>query len=50
MDETDAELVKKMVTVLNSNRRADWIDCHNLRIIKNGPTLHLDCHLTLPGI
>lgn len=48
MDETDAELVKKMVTVLNANRRDDWIDCHNLRIIKNGPTLHLDCHLTLP--
>ncbi|MGG9972010.1 cation diffusion facilitator family transporter [Ferruginibacter sp. SUN002] len=48
MDEADTELVEKMVTLLNANRREDWIDCHNLRIIKNGPTLHLDCHLTLP--
>jgi cation diffusion facilitator family transporter len=48
MDETDTELMARMVTLLNANRREDWMDCHNLRIIKNGPTLHLDCHLTVP--
>jgi hypothetical protein len=26
----------------------EWIDLHNLRVIKYGSTLHLDCHLTLP--
>ena len=26
----------------------NWIDLHNLRIIKYGATLHLDCHLTVP--
>jgi hypothetical protein len=24
------------------------VDLHNLRIIKYGPVLHLDCHLTVP--
>jgi cation diffusion facilitator family transporter len=48
MDEADAELLKQMVTMLNKNRRENWIDLHNLRIIKYGGTLHLDCHLTVP--
>jgi cation diffusion facilitator family transporter len=48
MDETDRELLEKMVAVLNANRTANWIDLHNLRIIKYGSILHLDCHLTVP--
>lgn len=48
MDEADTGLIAKMVALLNENRKEDWMDCHNLRIIKNGPTLHLDCHLTVP--
>jgi len=48
MDEADADLLKKMVLVLNSNRRENWIDLHNLRIIKYGAVLHMDCHLTVP--
>jgi cation diffusion facilitator family transporter len=48
MDETDKDLLKKMVTFLNANRNENWIDLHNLRIIKYGSTLHVDCHLTLP--
>jgi cation diffusion facilitator family transporter len=48
MDETDRELLEKMVTVLNANRTTNWIDLHNLRIIKYGSILHLDCHLTVP--
>jgi len=48
MDEADADLLKKMVLVLNSNRRENWIDLHNLRIIKYGAVLHIDCHLTVP--
>jgi len=34
--------------MLQANRTEAWIDLHNLRIIKYGSTLHLDCHLTLP--
>ncbi len=48
MDEADAELLKKVVSLLDENRRPNWIDLHNLRIIKYGSTLHLDCHLTVP--
>ncbi|RTL48205.1 MAG: cation diffusion facilitator family transporter [Sphingobacteriales bacterium] len=48
MDEADMELLKKLVTTLNQNRRNNWIDLHNLRVIKYGATLHVDCHLTLP--
>ncbi|MEP7143346.1 MAG: cation diffusion facilitator family transporter [Ferruginibacter sp.] len=48
MDETDTTLINKMVSMLNDNRRDNWIDLHNLRIIKYGGTLHIDCHLTVP--
>ena len=48
MDEADDQLLKKVVNLLNENRKVNWIDLHNLRIIKYGPTLHLDCHLTVP--
>lgn len=48
MDEADIDLLKKMVETLSVNRTVNWIDLHNLRIIKYGPTLHLDCHLTVP--
>ena len=48
MDEADDELMNKMVTMLNINRRPNWIDLHNMRIIKYGSILHLDCHLTVP--
>ncbi|MEJ7737568.1 MAG: cation diffusion facilitator family transporter [Chitinophagaceae bacterium] len=48
MDEADLKLLAKMVTVLNKNRRENWIDLHNLRVIKYGSILHIDCHLTVP--
>ena len=48
MDEADIELLKKLVTLLNANRKENWIDLHNLRLIKYGGTLHVDCHLTVP--
>lgn len=48
MDEADVELLERMVQVLNSNRRENWIDLHNLRVIKYGSVLHVDCHLTVP--
>ena len=48
MDEADAILLKELVVSLNQNRNANWIDLHNLRIIKYGSVLHMDCHLTVP--
>ncbi len=48
MDEADTVLLEDLVGVLNQNRCSNWIDLHNLRVIKYGQILHLDCHLTLP--
>lgn len=48
MDEIDIGLLSKLVEVLNNNRRDNWIDLHNLRVIKYGGQLHIDCHMTVP--
>jgi len=48
MDEADVELLRQVVQVLNANKADNWIDLHNLRAIKYGAVLHLDCHLTVP--
>lgn len=48
MDEADMVLLEKMVNVLDKNRSYNWVDLHNLRVIKYGNVLHLDCHLTVP--
>lgn len=49
MDETDFEIVEKVVKVLDEERRDEWIDIHNFRAQKYGNELHIDCHLTLPN-
>jgi divalent metal cation (Fe/Co/Zn/Cd) transporter len=48
MDETDDDLLEELISFLQENRDPKWIDLHNLRIIKYGSILHVDCHLTLP--
>ncbi|RNI21826.1 cation diffusion facilitator family transporter [Rufibacter latericius] len=48
MDEADHELMERIITVLNQRRRENWIDLHNMRVIKYGSQLHIDSHLTLP--
>lgn len=48
MDEADVELLNKVIVVLNQKRNENWVDLHNLRVIKYGSLLHIDCHLTVP--
>ncbi|MHC5202919.1 cation diffusion facilitator family transporter [Myroides sp. LJL119] len=48
MDESDEMLLKDVVEYLQANRQENWIDLHNLRIIKYGTVLHFDCHMTIP--
>lgn len=48
MDQQDMKLLNEMIINLNKNRRVNWIDLHNFRIIKYGSQLHIDCHLTVP--
>lgn len=48
MDEADEKLLNELVELLNSNRQENWVDMHNLRMIKYGSVFHIDCHLTVP--
>ncbi len=48
MDEADEELLSKLSTILEKNRKPEWIDLHNTKIQQFGSGLHIDAHLTLP--
>ncbi|WP_394346177.1 cation diffusion facilitator family transporter [Pedobacter duraquae] len=48
MDESNMELVDKIVKVMQDNRKDPWIDVHNLRAQQYGADLHIDCHFTFP--
>lgn len=48
MDEADLKLISKVIGILNRHRRRNWMDIHNLRIIKYGHGLHIDAHATIP--
>lgn len=48
MDESNIELVKNIVKVLQDNRQMPWIDVHNLRAQQYGADVHMDCHFTFP--
>ncbi len=48
MDEADMALLDGVIEELNLSRHTHWIDLHNLRVIKYGALMHIDCHLTVP--
>ncbi len=48
MDETNDEVLEKVVNILKNNKKNEWIDIHNMRIQEYGSDIHIDCHLTLP--
>ncbi|MES2653423.1 MAG: cation diffusion facilitator family transporter [Bacteroidota bacterium] len=48
MDESNIDLVKDIVKILQEHRQDSWIDVHNLRAQQYGAELHVDCHVTLP--
>ena len=48
MDEADMALLDAVIQELNLSRHTHWIDLHNLRVIKYGALMHIDCHLTVP--
>jgi len=48
MDEADEQLLGRVAEVLEQNRQPDWVDFHNMRMIRYGRMLHIDAHLTLP--
>jgi len=48
MDKADWKLLEEVVDCLNERRHDDWIDVHNLRVIKNGWMIHIEMHVTFP--
>jgi len=47
MDEADMALLEAVIEEINQSRNKQWIDLHNLRVIKYGTHIHVDCHLTV---
>jgi cation diffusion facilitator family transporter len=48
MDEADEKILGKVISLLDKSRMPNWVDIHNLRVIKFGNVLHIDCHMTVP--
>jgi len=48
MDEADFKLIDEIGKLLEKNRSEDWIDVHNLKLVKYGDTYHVMCDLVLP--
>jgi len=48
MDETNPEVIRKIVATINEHRRDPWIDIHRLTHLTFGHVAHVDMHLTLP--
>jgi len=48
MDESDATVVRDVIAELRRYRQPAWIDVHNLRVLRYGADLHIDCHIQMP--
>lgn len=48
MDKADIDMLEQVQESVTVNRQPDWIDIHNLKIIKYGSFLYIDCDLTVP--
>ncbi|MCK9163405.1 MAG: cation diffusion facilitator family transporter [Bacteroidales bacterium] len=48
VDENDEDELKIIALKIDKYKEENWINIHNLRVIRYGNSLHLDCDLTLP--
>ncbi|MBD8389988.1 cation diffusion facilitator family transporter [Dysgonomonas sp. BGC7] len=48
IDTADSATLGKITEAINENRKDDWIDIHNLKVLKYGSDYFIDCDLTLP--
>ncbi len=48
MDEADFKLIGDIGELLKKNRSDNWIDIHNLKLIKYGNSYHITCDLVQP--
>ncbi|MGI8892662.1 MAG: cation transporter dimerization domain-containing protein, partial [Bacteroidia bacterium] len=38
----------EIIELMDENRSKNWMDAHNLLVIKYWSVIHIDCHLTVP--
>lgn len=48
IDKADEDVLKKMLEVTSNCKKPEWVDIHNMKVIKYGSNLFVDCDLTLP--
>ena len=48
MDRMDEQTVNDVIGIINNKRHDHWVDVHNLRVIKYGPTIHIELHMIFP--
>ena len=48
MDEADFKLIEHFGSIINNNKRDEWIDVHNFKLVKYGNVFHINCDLVLP--
>lgn len=48
MDKADVKILGCMLSLLVINRREDWVDIRNVKVLKYGNAFFVDCDLTLP--
>ncbi|WP_372751835.1 cation diffusion facilitator family transporter [Labilibaculum sp.] len=48
MDQADSKMLKEIIELLSKNKSDCWINLHNLKLLKYGDSLHIDCDITLP--
>lgn len=48
LDQADEALLSEMAKVLNENKKKEWIDIHNVKVLKSGNYLYINADLTIP--
>lgn len=48
MDKADVAVLREVMDTLREHRHDDWIDIHNVRVIKYGTMLQMQMHVMLP--
>lgn len=48
MDKADLTLIEQFGKLINDNKKDEWIDIHNFKLVKYGDVFHINCDLVLP--
>jgi len=48
MDEADFKIIDSIAKIIYEHRTENWVNIHNVKLVRYGNSFHLDCDLTLP--